>query len=127
MTLNPLLPLLYEPIVQTALREDLGRAGDITADAIVPAGQKARLVVRARQSGVVAGLDVARSLADQSARALPHSCPLPSKSAVPASCLRPSSLIRQAMTVQDSSMCTRRSRWTVSSARSIIRSSSVSA
>ena len=24
-TLNPLLPLLYEPIVQTALREDLGR------------------------------------------------------------------------------------------------------
>ena len=38
-TLNPLLPLLYEPIVQTALREDLGRAGDITADAIVPAGQ----------------------------------------------------------------------------------------
>ena len=25
-TLNPLLPLLYEPIVQTALREDLGRS-----------------------------------------------------------------------------------------------------
>lgn len=60
-TLNPLLPLLYEPIVQTALREDLGRAGDITADAIVPAGQQARLVMRARQPGVIAGLDVARS------------------------------------------------------------------
>ena len=60
-TLNPLLPLLYGPIVQTALREDLGRAGDITADAIVPAGQQARLVMRARQPGVIAGLDVARS------------------------------------------------------------------
>ncbi|MHC2334267.1 carboxylating nicotinate-nucleotide diphosphorylase [Bradyrhizobium sp. USDA 4454] len=61
MTLNPLLPLLYEPIVQTALREDLGRAGDITADAIVPPGQQARLVMRARQPGVIAGLDVART------------------------------------------------------------------
>ncbi|MDH2381778.1 carboxylating nicotinate-nucleotide diphosphorylase [Bradyrhizobium sp. CER78] len=61
MTLNPLLPLLYEPIVQTALREDLGRAGDITADAIVPASQQSRLVMRARQPGVIAGLDVARS------------------------------------------------------------------
>lgn len=59
MTLNPLLPLLYEPIVQAALREDLGRAGDITTDAVVPAGQQARLVMRARQPGVVAGLDVA--------------------------------------------------------------------
>ncbi|WFU36687.1 carboxylating nicotinate-nucleotide diphosphorylase [Bradyrhizobium brasilense] len=61
MTLTPLLPLIYEPIVQTALREDLGRAGDITADAIVQAGQQARLVMRARQPGVIAGLDVARS------------------------------------------------------------------
>ncbi|KJC56843.1 nicotinate-nucleotide pyrophosphorylase [Bradyrhizobium sp. LTSPM299] len=61
MTLNPLLPLIYEPIVQTALREDLGRAGDITADAIVPANQQTRLVMRARQPGVVAGLDIARS------------------------------------------------------------------
>ncbi|MGY4260322.1 nicotinate-nucleotide pyrophosphorylase (carboxylating) [Bradyrhizobium sp. USDA 4516] len=61
MTLPPLLPLIYEPIVQTALREDLGRAGDITADAIVLAGQQARLVMRARQPGVIAGLDVAQS------------------------------------------------------------------
>ena len=60
MTLNPLLPLLYERLVQTALLEDLGRAGDITADAIVPADQQARLVMRARQPGVIAGLDIAR-------------------------------------------------------------------
>ena len=60
MTLNPLLPLMYEPLVRTALLEDLGRAGDITADAIVPADQRATLVLRARQPGVVAGLDIAR-------------------------------------------------------------------
>jgi nicotinate-nucleotide pyrophosphorylase (carboxylating) len=61
MTLNPLLPLIYEPLVRTALLEDLGRAGDITADAIVPADQQASLVMRVRQPGVVAGLDVART------------------------------------------------------------------
>jgi nicotinate-nucleotide pyrophosphorylase (carboxylating) len=60
VTLNPLLPLMYEPLVRTALLEDLGRAGDITADAIVPADQRATLVLRARQPGVVAGLDIAR-------------------------------------------------------------------
>src|SRR5437016_14214619 len=51
---------MYEPLVRTALLEDLGRAGDITADAIVPADRQASLVLRARQPGVVAGLDIAR-------------------------------------------------------------------
>ena len=51
---------MYEPLVRTALLEDLGRAGDITADAIVPADQRSALVLRARQPGVVAGLDIAR-------------------------------------------------------------------
>jgi nicotinate-nucleotide pyrophosphorylase (carboxylating) len=60
VTLTPLLPLMYEPLVRTALLEDLGRAGDITADAIVPADRHALLVLRARQPGVVAGLDIAR-------------------------------------------------------------------
>jgi nicotinate-nucleotide pyrophosphorylase (carboxylating) len=61
MTLTPLLPLMYEPLVRTALLEDLGRAGDITADAIVPADKRASLVLRARQPGIVAGLDIART------------------------------------------------------------------
>ncbi len=61
MTLPALLPLLYEPLVRTALLEDLGRAGDITADAIVPADRQAALVLRARQPGVVAGLAIART------------------------------------------------------------------
>ncbi|CCD94390.1 quinolinate phosphoribosyltransferase (nicotinate-nucleotide pyrophosphorylase) [Bradyrhizobium sp. ORS 375] len=60
MSLNPLSPLLYEPLVRMALLEDLGRAGDITTEAIVPADQRASLKLRARQHGVVAGLDVAR-------------------------------------------------------------------
>ncbi|MGJ5038428.1 carboxylating nicotinate-nucleotide diphosphorylase [Bradyrhizobium sp. SZCCHNRI3052] len=60
MSLNPLSPLLYEPLVRMALLEDLGRAGDITTDAIVPAEQRASLKLRARQHGVIAGLDVAR-------------------------------------------------------------------
>jgi nicotinate-nucleotide pyrophosphorylase (carboxylating) len=60
LTLPPLLPFIYEPLVRTALLEDLGRAGDITADAIVPVDRWASLVLRARQRGVIAGLEVAR-------------------------------------------------------------------
>jgi nicotinate-nucleotide pyrophosphorylase (carboxylating) len=60
VTLNPLSPLIYEPLVRTALLEDLGRAGDITTNAIVPADQRATLALRVRQPGTVAGLDMAR-------------------------------------------------------------------
>jgi nicotinate-nucleotide pyrophosphorylase (carboxylating) len=59
MTISPLPSLLVEPLVRNALVEDLGRAGDITTDAIVPADLEARLVLNARQPGVVAGLDCA--------------------------------------------------------------------
>ena len=58
--LTPLPRVLIEPLVAAALREDLGRAGDLTTDAIVPADAGARLTIRARQPGVVAGLDLAR-------------------------------------------------------------------
>jgi nicotinate-nucleotide pyrophosphorylase (carboxylating) len=51
--------ILLEPIVRTALLEDLGRAGDITSDAIVPVDAKIDAVIAARQGGVVAGLDAA--------------------------------------------------------------------
>ena len=53
------LPLLYEPIVEAALREDLGRAGDQTTDAVVPAGATATARLVARRAGRVAGLPVA--------------------------------------------------------------------
>ena len=51
--------LTIEPLVRAALAEDLGRAGDITSDAIIPAGARARGVLAARKAGIVAGLDVA--------------------------------------------------------------------
>ena len=51
--------LLVEPIVRAALLEDLGRAGDITTNAIVPAEATVEAEIVARQPGVLAGLDAA--------------------------------------------------------------------
>ena len=59
MTTTPLLPIMIEPLVRAALIEDLGRAGDITTDAVVPADARAETALVARQTGVLAGLDVA--------------------------------------------------------------------
>lgn len=59
MKLTPLPEIMIEPLVRAALLEDLGRAGDLTTDAIVPAGHRATMVLAARQPGVVAGLDLA--------------------------------------------------------------------
>ncbi|HZZ60953.1 MAG TPA: carboxylating nicotinate-nucleotide diphosphorylase [Roseiarcus sp.] len=59
MPLTPLPALLVEPIVRQALIEDLGRAGDITTDAIAPADRNAAALMASRQEGVVAGLEVA--------------------------------------------------------------------
>ncbi len=56
----PSLPaLLIEPVVRMALLEDLGRAGDITSDAIVPAGTEVEARLVSRAAGVLAGLEVA--------------------------------------------------------------------
>ena len=56
----PKLPqILIEPQVRAALLEDLGRAGDLTTDAIVPAEARTTCALVARQAGVVAGLDFA--------------------------------------------------------------------
>lgn len=56
--LNRLHPLLYEEIVDRALREDIGR-GDLSAEATIPPDRmgKARLIAKA--PGRIAGLDVA--------------------------------------------------------------------
>ncbi|MFL5255225.1 MAG: carboxylating nicotinate-nucleotide diphosphorylase [Rhodopila sp.] len=58
-TVPPLPAVMIEPAVRAALLEDLGRAGDLTTDSIVPAGAEARTALVARQAGVVAGLDFA--------------------------------------------------------------------
>lgn len=47
--------VVIEPIVRAALLEDLGRAGDLTTDAIVPADQVSTVQLVSREPGVVAG------------------------------------------------------------------------
>jgi nicotinate-nucleotide pyrophosphorylase (carboxylating) len=59
MPLTPLPTLLVEPLVRQALIEDLGRAGDITTDAIAPLDCTTKTAMAARQEGVIAGLDLA--------------------------------------------------------------------
>jgi len=56
---SPMAPLLFEPAVRRALEEDLGRAGDLTTDAVVPVGHETLAVMVSRAPGRVAGLDVA--------------------------------------------------------------------
>jgi nicotinate-nucleotide pyrophosphorylase (carboxylating) len=48
--------LLYDELVRAALREDLGRAGDLTTDAIVPAGLTGEALVVARSEGRISGV-----------------------------------------------------------------------
>jgi nicotinate-nucleotide pyrophosphorylase (carboxylating) len=52
--------LLIDPVVRMALAEDLGRAGDITAQACIPEGARLRAVFAARKPGVLAGVDCVR-------------------------------------------------------------------
>ena len=56
---TPLPRVMLEPLVRATLLEDLGRAGDITSDAIIPADLMATTQLVVRQNGVVAGLDLA--------------------------------------------------------------------
>ncbi|NLI18402.1 MAG: carboxylating nicotinate-nucleotide diphosphorylase [Actinomycetales bacterium] len=58
--MTTLPPALLEPLVRTALAEDLGGAGDLTTTAIIPAGHRSTFRVVARQAGVVSGVESAR-------------------------------------------------------------------
>jgi len=51
--------VVLEPIVKLALAEDLGVAGDVTTDALIDPEADGRWAMRAREAGVVAGLDAA--------------------------------------------------------------------
>ncbi len=56
----PLADVLLEPLVRQTLQEDLGRAGDLTSNLIIPADAQATLRMVAREPGVLAGIDLAR-------------------------------------------------------------------
>ena len=58
--IEPLPDLLIAPVVRAALAEDLGRAGDITAQACIPANTQLTAAFCARRGGVVAGLSCVR-------------------------------------------------------------------
>lgn len=53
--------LLVDQAVRTALTEDLGLAGDVTTDPIIPTDAKGAAAIVAREDGVVAGLDLAEA------------------------------------------------------------------
>ena len=61
MSIAFLNPLLIEDSVRRALDEDLGRAGDITTTATIPASAGARAVIASREAGVIAGLPLAQA------------------------------------------------------------------
>ena len=62
MTDLPQLPsLLVADAVRAALREDLGRAGDITSAATIPATASAEAEFATREAGVLAGLALAEA------------------------------------------------------------------
>ncbi len=52
-------PSVYRPLIETAIGEDLGSAGDITTAAVVPHGATATASLNARVEGRLAGLEVA--------------------------------------------------------------------
>lgn len=60
MTIQPLDDLLVRPIVDLALAEDLGRAGDITGQACIDPDARLSVVWASRQDGRVSGLSCAR-------------------------------------------------------------------
>jgi nicotinate-nucleotide pyrophosphorylase (carboxylating) len=55
----PLYPVLYEPLIRRALAEDLGRAGDLTSDAVLPQHLRGEARIVARAAGRLAGLPMA--------------------------------------------------------------------
>ena len=58
--MNHALPdLLLEPLIRAALIEDLGPSGDITTRLVIPPATRYRANLRAREVGVVSGMQIA--------------------------------------------------------------------
>ncbi len=51
-----------KPLLTVALREDLGREGDITTQAFLPPGEMGTVRIVSRQTGIVAGLPLAETV-----------------------------------------------------------------
>lgn len=57
--LTPLPEVLLEPLLRAALHEDLGPSGDVTSRLVIPPQTTARAVIRAREEGVLSGVQLA--------------------------------------------------------------------
>ncbi len=55
----PLPDLILGPLVRVALDEDLGTYGDITTRTVIPAGTRYKARIRAREAGIVSGMQLA--------------------------------------------------------------------
>ncbi len=55
----PLPEMILEPLVRAALIEDLGTYGDITTRTVIPAGTRYGARIRARESGIASGMQLA--------------------------------------------------------------------
>lgn len=52
--------LLLQPFVSSALREDLGRRGDVTSEAVIDQLKTTQLQIIAREAGILCGIQLAR-------------------------------------------------------------------
>ena len=59
LNISPLPPTVIEPIIRLALTEDFGTAGDVTANFLVPESENGTLYFKAREKGVISGLQAA--------------------------------------------------------------------
>ena len=59
LNIAPLPPTVIEPIIRLALTEDFGTAGDVTANFLVPETENGKLYFKAREAGVISGLQAA--------------------------------------------------------------------
>jgi nicotinate-nucleotide pyrophosphorylase (carboxylating) len=57
--MTPLPDFLLEPVVRSALLEDLSPMGDVTTRAVIPTGMRYEARLNAREEGVVSGMQVA--------------------------------------------------------------------
>jgi len=51
--------IIIDDLVRRALLEDLGHGHDSTTQALIPEGQRGKMVMRAREDGCLAGIDIA--------------------------------------------------------------------
>ncbi|MGR3375929.1 carboxylating nicotinate-nucleotide diphosphorylase [Salipiger abyssi] len=60
MSLPPLPDMILDPLVRAALMEDLGTYGDLTTRTVIPEGTRYSARIRAREAGIVSGMQIAR-------------------------------------------------------------------